>query len=1032
MVIQTNIPALYALREKKSTDSAITKNLRKLSSGFRIQQAADDAAGLAVSEKMRAQITELERCELNVSEGIDIAQTADGALDEVGEMLRRARELCLQASNGTYSDRERLYMSEEINQIFSEVDRITAASKYNTIPLFRGVPTDSDDPVYLYVEDFSKVPDQQLWGEMDFIKSEDFDHPVAAKPATVTFQLEDGIGMNYAELLDKKSVMIGGYTYTFRKDAAQNGPSYSNPRVISIKNIQTVKEAMEQLATFPYIDKVDVDETAKTITLTADLEDYTHTVVANGSTSYHTAPNGTGEGANGWKVENPRGVETLEEVDGSGITNNRPVYGTDLSLSFDLSNIKEPINVANLRRNSLNIRIDGLNPSSISIPYSAIFPSASSSITKEAFVNGVIDTLRKTSPLDGSNTTITYTAPNLEIQTRLPYTASSGSAHTAYISESIESRKEDPNGPNWKTNRLDFTTSTTPPTLEVGGTYTVQIPDASSFHVPFSFRLGSYTHIFYDSKDLNTQIKTDGTTMYSPEVYSTNIHDTNGKSMTQLRAEVIDMIKKHGSSSSVSVKEQGNSLIFTPNSNTYAPNFSIHGQIVDVKTAIPASTPVLTSTMYFRQDVSVPFTVEKPFDPSKLIGTGFGLSNGNGSSIYRWEFTDGTSLRSDYTDIDISSCKNFADLATVMQTTIRNTNAFKDCKVNVDESKTPAALSIQWVRSCTSYEVSVSDGAEGVSGIVKDGPVQFSGGTIVGHEQKILDFSSINTNNLDTLLGKGFRVNCATCEGEYINVYFCWKNDGSAPPSFTHDVTINGQTVTRTIHNIPVELSKVTSGDQIVKSIVDQVKPSLNHYTDMEVGDPPTSLIVRDKRRGIILDRNGVEYIGSVESGVYTNFTYSVTKEEIAPPEPPEGQLLNFRHCKVMIYAGTEGKESGLIPIHLPFLSLTQLRLNPPKEVNLTDQEQTPLGLLKKVDCAHDSIADCRAVMGADYNRLQHAYQAVTNTTINIKDAESRIRDADMAGLMMENIKNDILSQPQQSIIAQASKRPELTLQLFR
>lgn len=1031
MVIQTNIPALYALREKKSTDSAITKNLRKLSSGFRIQQAADDAAGLAVSEKMRAQITELERCGLNVSEGIDIAQTADGALDEVGEMLRRARELCLQASNGTYSDQERLYMSEEINQIFSEVDRITAASKYNTIPLFRGVPTDSDDPVYLYVEDFSKVPDQQLWGEMDFIKSEDFDHPVAAKPATVTFQLEDGIGMNYAELLDKKSFMIGNYTYTFRKDADY---SYSSgyTRVVSIKNIQTVKEAMERLVTFSDIDKVDVDENAKTVTLTASLEPYTHTVVANGITSNYTAPNGTGERQNGWKLENPKGVETLQEVDGSGITNNRPVYGTDLSLSFDLSNIKEPIDVANLRRNSLNIHIDGLTPSSKSIPYSDIFAASPSTITKNDFVNSVISKLKSTPPLNGSNTTITYTAPNLEIQTNLPVSASSGTSHIAYISESIESRQEDPKGPKWTTNPLNFTTSSTPPTLEVGGTFTVQIPDASSFQVPFSFRLGSSTYIFYDSTNPDTPIKTDGTTMYSPD-YNTYPRDINGKNPAQLRAEVIDMIKRYGSSSSVSVKEQGNALIFTPNSNTSAPSFSIYGQSVDVKTAIPPSTHVLSgSTIYFSQEVSVPFTVDNPFAPGKLIGTGFGLSNGNGSSIYRWEFTDGTSLRSDYTDIDISSCKNFADLATVMQAAIRNTNAFKDCKVNVDESKTPAALSIQWVRSCTSYEVSVSDGAEGVSGIVKDGPVQFSGGTIVGHEQKILDFSSINTNNLDTLLGKGFRVNCATCEGEYINVYFCWKNDGSAPPSFTHDVTINGQTVTRTIHNIPVELSKVTSGDQIVKSIVDQVKPSLNHYTDMEVGDPPTSLIVRDKRRGIILDRNGVEYIGSVESGVYTNFTYSVTKEEIAPPEPPEGQLLNFRHCKVMIYAGTEGKESGLIPIHLPFLSLTQLRLNPPKEVNLTDQEQTPLGLLKKVDCAHDSIADCRAVMGADYNRLQHAYQAVTNTTINIKDAESRIRDADMAGLMMENIKNDILSQPQQSIIAQASKRPELTLQLFR
>ena len=125
-----------------------------------------------------------------------------------------------------------------------------------------------------------------------------------------------------------------------------------------------------------------------------------------------------------------------------------------------------------------------------------------------------------------------------------------------------------------------------------------------------------------------------------------------------------------------------------------------------------------------------------------------------------------------------------------------------------------------------------------------------------------------------------------------------------------------------------------------------------------------------------------------------------------------------------MIYAGQGGEKSGLIPIHLPFLSLTQLRLNPPKQVDLTDKDQTPLSLLKKVDCAHDSIADSRAVMGADYNRLEHAYQALTNTTINLKDAESRIRDADMAKLMMDKIKNDILSQPQQSVIAQERNVP--------
>ncbi len=1028
MIIQTNIPAMFALREKKNTDTAIAKNLQKLSSGFRIRQAADDAAGLAVSEKMRAQITELERCELNVSEGIDIARTADGALEEVGGMLRRARELCLQASNGTYSDQERLYMSEEINQLFGEIEHITSNSRFNTIPLFRSTPTDSDDPVYLYLEEFNKVTDQQLWGEMDFVKDEDFAPAAEPKPATVTFQLADDIGMNYAIMLDKKSIKIGSDTYTFRADANQN--SSGNPRIISIKNIQTVKEAMEQITAFGDIKKVDVDETAKTVTLTGSLSDYYYPVTANGTTTQYRAPDGNGEWQNSWIVQNPQGKETINEVDGNGITNNRPVYGKNLSLSYDMSYVKDSIDVANLRRNSLNIYIEGANPSSVNIPYADIFTKTTGTITKENFIQTVVNKLNSTPPLDGANTTIKFSDPNLEIDTSLPVSASSDMRCYAYISESIEGKIVDTTKPTWKTGSLAFSTSTTPPSAEVGGTFTVKIPDVSSFQVPFSFQLGSYYHVFYDSKNPDTPINTD-TTWFSTGDYYTNTYDVSGKSPAEIRAEVVKMIKNYGSGS---VKEQGNSLVFSSNPNTSAPYFTIRGATVEVKSAIPPSTVVMTGgNPYFSQEVSVPFTVEKPFDSSKLIGTGFGLNNGNGSGMYQWEFTDGTGLRSEYSDIDISGCNSLADFAATLETAIRATNVFgKDCKVQVDDSKNPASLSINWRRKTEYYQVSVSDGAEGVSGIVKDGPVQFSGGTSVGHEQKILDFSSINTNNLDTLLGKGFRVNCATCEGEYINVYFCWENDGSAPPSFTHDVTINGQTVTRTIHNIPVELSKVTSGDQIVKSIVDQVKPSLNHYTDMEVGDPSTTLVIQDKRCGIVYDATtGQEYIGSVESGVYTNFTYTVTKEEIVPPEPPEGGLLDFRISEVMIYAGQDGREEGLIPIHLPFLSLTQLRLNPPKLVDLTEKGQDPLSLLKKVDCAHDSIADSRAIMGADYNRLEHTYQALTHTTTNLTEAESRIRDADMAGLMMEKIKNDILSQPQQSIIAQASKRPELVLQLL-
>ena len=137
MIIRTNMSSLRSFRESRKTNQALQKNLAKLSSGLQINCAGDDAAGLSISEKMRAKITELDRCQDNVSEGLTLAKTADAALAEINDMLCRAHFLCVEAENGTYSEQERAAISDELNQLFSEIDRISSSSHYNAIPLFR-------------------------------------------------------------------------------------------------------------------------------------------------------------------------------------------------------------------------------------------------------------------------------------------------------------------------------------------------------------------------------------------------------------------------------------------------------------------------------------------------------------------------------------------------------------------------------------------------------------------------------------------------------------------------------------------------------------------------------------------------------------------------------------------------------------------------------------------------------------------------------------------------------------------------------
>lgn len=141
MKINNNIQALNAYRNLNANQFQTSKNLERLSSGLRINRAADDAAGLAISEKMRAQIRGLKMAERNSMDGISMIQTAEGALAEVHAMLQRMRELAVQAANDTNTETDRKEIQKEINQLTSEINRIGNATEFNTKKLLNGGAT---------------------------------------------------------------------------------------------------------------------------------------------------------------------------------------------------------------------------------------------------------------------------------------------------------------------------------------------------------------------------------------------------------------------------------------------------------------------------------------------------------------------------------------------------------------------------------------------------------------------------------------------------------------------------------------------------------------------------------------------------------------------------------------------------------------------------------------------------------------------------------------------------------------------------
>ena len=218
MRIQHNIAALNSYRQLSGNNSAVAKNLEKLSSGYRINRAGDDAAGLAISEKMRAQITGLETAQKNANDGISLVQTAEGALTEVHSMLNRMVELADQSANGTYDDKtDRANLQKEVKSLLDEIDRIADGTNFNGINLLDGSLSTTGLEVAKTSSINNAVPtikENAATGATSVIKAT---AGTDAKDYTLTIEYADASGKLH-------SVDV---QYTSAKDATKDGTAIS-------------------------------------------------------------------------------------------------------------------------------------------------------------------------------------------------------------------------------------------------------------------------------------------------------------------------------------------------------------------------------------------------------------------------------------------------------------------------------------------------------------------------------------------------------------------------------------------------------------------------------------------------------------------------------------------------------------------------------------------------------------------------------------------------------------------------------------
>ncbi|MFB4164635.1 flagellin [Alteribacillus sp. JSM 102045] len=182
MKINNNIQALNAYRNLSNNQKQVSKNLEKLSSGLRINRAADDAAGLAISEKMRSQIRGLKQAERNAMDGISLIQTSEGAMQEIHSMLQRMRELSVQAANDTNTDGDREQLQEEIEALIDEIDSISEKTEFNTKELLDGSANELNFQI-------GANSDQQVTVSITGLSSED----IGISGVDITDDAEDAI-----------------------------------------------------------------------------------------------------------------------------------------------------------------------------------------------------------------------------------------------------------------------------------------------------------------------------------------------------------------------------------------------------------------------------------------------------------------------------------------------------------------------------------------------------------------------------------------------------------------------------------------------------------------------------------------------------------------------------------------------------------------------------------------------------------------------------------------------------------------------
>ena len=408
MVVQHNLTAMNANRQLGITTAGQAKSSEKLSSGYRINRAADDAAGLSISEKMRKQIRGLDQASSNAQDGISCVQTAEGALTEVHSMLQRMNELSVQAGNGTMSENDRKNIQDEIDQLVTEIDRVSETTKFNETYLLKGDAKSNGNTKVFAAGD--------TLGTIDGIT-------VKAKGTTA------------AGLVDNASVTLG--TVQMKSDNAD--VTITNSDVVACKASNVTKYVSDgSNATITLKDGSEVTDTVANINTNYDI---TSTGVVSANISKGLKADATNAEVSGTYTGNldDLAVETAVTAKlAIGASGTSALSSTDkaLILSFQVGS-------DTTSENKIDVALDSMSAKGIGV--SGLKVTGSTSLNADNAVNTISDAIKKVSSqrsaLGAVQNRLEHTISNLDNVVENTQSAESAIRDTDMASEMVEYSK---------------------------------------------------------------------------------------------------------------------------------------------------------------------------------------------------------------------------------------------------------------------------------------------------------------------------------------------------------------------------------------------------------------------------------------------------------------------------------------------------------------------------------------------------------------------------------------------------------------